>query len=72
MRPNLLDLDERGLADFFAGIGEKPFRARQVLRWIHQRGETDFERMTDLSKSLREKLAAHANVDVPHRVSASH
>ena len=71
MMVNLLDLDARGLSDFFAGIGEKPFRARQILRWIHQTGETDFSRMTDLSKSLREKLAGLAVIEIPHRVSAS-
>ena len=71
MKVDLLDLDVRGLADFFAGIGEKPFRARQVLRWLHQAGETDFERMTDLSKSLRGKLALHATVEIPRSVSAS-
>ena len=71
MKANLLDLDARGLTGFFAGLGEKPFRARQVLRWMHQRGETDFSRMTDLSKSLREKLEEHAVIEIPHRVSGS-
>ena len=71
MPVNLLDLDARGLTEFFVGIGEKPFRARQVLRWVHQFGETDFSRMTDLSKPLREKLAAHAEVAVAPRVSSS-
>ena len=71
MKVNLLDLDARGLTEFFAGIGEKPFRAHQVLRWLHQAGVTDFARMTDLSKSLREKLSEHATVEIPRSVSAS-
>ena len=71
MPANLLDLDASGLTDFFAGIGEKPFRARQILRWIHQSGETDFAQMTDLSKSLREKLATQAVIEAPQQVSAS-
>jgi len=71
MRVNLLDLDASGLTDFFAGIGEKPFRGRQILRWIHQYGETDFSKMTDLSKPLREKLAGQAVIETPRSVSAS-
>ncbi len=68
MKRNLLDLDADGLARFFEGIGEKPFRARQVLRWIHQRGEGDFSRMSDLAKGLRDKLAAEARVEAPRIV----
>ncbi len=71
MTHNLLNLDARGLTDFFCEIGEKPFRSRQVMRWIHQSGTTDFAQMTDLSRSLREKLAQCAIVEAPHRVSAS-
>jgi 23S rRNA (adenine2503-C2)-methyltransferase len=62
---NLIGLDAAGLERFFAEQGEKPFRARQVLRWIHQRGEADFGRMSDLAKALREKLASVARVDAP-------
>ena len=69
MTTNLLDLDARALADFFVEIGEKPFRARQVLRWLHQAGQTDFAQMTDLSKVLREKLSEHAVVEAPKCVS---
>jgi 23S rRNA (adenine2503-C2)-methyltransferase len=65
---NLLGLDAAGLAEFFAEGGEKPFRARQVLRWIHQSGEADFSRMSDLAKSLRETLAARACVEAPRIV----
>ena len=59
---NLLDFDGDGLNMWFAEQGEKPFRAKQVLRWIHRFGENDFHAMTDLAKSLREKLIATAMV----------
>src|SRR3954462_13581767 len=62
---NLIGLDAAGLERFFAEHGEKPFRARQVLQWIHQRGETDFGRMSDLAKALREKLPSVARIDAP-------
>jgi 23S rRNA (adenine2503-C2)-methyltransferase len=62
MPVNLLDFDADGLNAWFAQQGEKPFRARQVLRWMHQRGEGDFSAMTDIAKSLREKLMAMATV----------
>ena len=60
MTVNLLDLDAAGLTGFFAKLGEKPFRAKQVLRWLHRFGEADFSRMTDVAKSLRETLTAEA------------
>ena len=59
---NLLDLDLDGLAAFCEQLGEKRFRAMQLFRWIHQRGVADFGQMSDLAKSLREKLAGHAHV----------
>ena len=62
---NLIGLDAAALAAFFARQGEKPFRARQLLQWMHQRGESDFARMSDLAKALREKLAASARIDPP-------
>ena len=62
---NLIGLDAAGLARFFEEQGEKPFRARQLLHWIHQQGETDFARMSDLAKPLREKLSAAARIDAP-------
>jgi 23S rRNA (adenine2503-C2)-methyltransferase len=65
MKENLLGFDAAALERFFEAHGEKPFRARQVLRWVHQRGEADFERMSDLAKSLREKLAGAASVETP-------
>lgn len=67
-KPNLLDLDPGAMRGFFAELGEKPFHGTQVLQWIHQRGELDFGRMTDLSKSLRESLLAHAEVRLPEIV----
>ena len=69
MAANLLDFDADGLTAWFAQQGEKPFRARQVLRWMHQRGEADFNAMTDVAKSLREKLTATATVSPPPTIS---
>ncbi len=65
MKANLLDFDIEGLAAFCAGLGEKPFRATQLFRWIHQRGEANFSEMTDLAKSLRDKLSVSAFVKAP-------
>lgn len=62
MTANLLDFDLEGLAAFCERLGEKRFRATQLYRWIHQRGVSDFALMTDLAKSLREKLPAQAHV----------
>jgi 23S rRNA (adenine2503-C2)-methyltransferase len=56
MTVNLLDLDLEGLAVFCERLGEKRFRAVQLFRWIHQKGASQFEDMSDLAKSLREKL----------------
>jgi 23S rRNA (adenine2503-C2)-methyltransferase len=69
MTVNLLEFDAEGLTAWFAENGEKPFRARQVLRWMHRFGQSDFEAMTDLAKSLREKLKATAAVVPPAVVS---
>jgi 23S rRNA (adenine2503-C2)-methyltransferase len=59
---NLLDFDLDGLADFCEKLGEKRFRATQLYRWVHQRGVSNFDDMTDIAKSFREKLKAHAVV----------
>ncbi len=59
---NLLDLDPPGLAAFFADRGEKPFRAKQITHWIHQRFVDDVGAMTDLAKPLREALAAESRI----------
>ncbi|MBU6415939.1 MAG: 23S rRNA (adenine(2503)-C(2))-methyltransferase RlmN [Xanthomonadaceae bacterium] len=64
-RANLLDFDRDGMRDFFAGLGEKPWRADQVMKWIYHRLESDFGAMTDLGKSLREKLPEVAMVAPP-------
>ena len=66
---NLLDLDADALTAWFAEQGEKPFRARQVLRWMHRAGVADFDAMTDIAKSLREKLKARAVVLPPTVIS---
>jgi 23S rRNA (adenine2503-C2)-methyltransferase len=62
---NLLDLDPDDLAAFFAERGEKPFRAHQVSRWLHQRFASDVDEMTDLARALRERLAAEVAVRAP-------
>jgi 23S rRNA (adenine2503-C2)-methyltransferase len=62
MTANLLDYDLEGLAAFCASLGEKRFRATQLFRWIHQKGARDFSQMTDLARSLRDKLPAHAHI----------
>jgi 23S rRNA (adenine2503-C2)-methyltransferase len=62
MLANLLDFDLEGLAAYCDGLGEKRFRATQLFRWIHQKGTADFAQMSDLAKSLRDKLAGAAEV----------
>ena len=62
MVANLLEFDLEGLAAFCDSLGEKRFRATQLYRWIHQRGQVDFNQMSDLAKSLRGKLAGVAQV----------
>jgi 23S rRNA (adenine2503-C2)-methyltransferase len=66
---NLLDLDPAQLAAYCGELGEKPFRAKQLQRWIHQFGVGDFDAMTDLAKSLREKLKTRAMVAPPAVIS---
>jgi 23S rRNA (adenine2503-C2)-methyltransferase len=70
---NLLDFDGEGLVAWFAGQGEKPFRARQVMRWVHREGCADFAAMTDVAKTLRARLGEIACVrpPVPLRDSVS-
>jgi len=62
MTVNLLDFDLDGLTAFCEQLGEKRFRATQLFRWIHQRGAQDFDQMSDLAKSLRDKLKGCAQV----------
>jgi 23S rRNA (adenine2503-C2)-methyltransferase len=66
---NLLDLDPAQLVAYCGELGEKPFRAKQLQRWIHQFGASDFDAMTDLARSLREKLAGRAVVQAPEVIS---
>ena len=56
---NLLDYDRNGLRELFAQLGEKPYRAEQVMKWIYHRHVTDFAQMTDVGKALRDKLSEH-------------
>ena len=62
---NLLDFDEAGLRGYFQSIGEKPFRAQQILKWVFHQGVTDFSLMTDVSVALRAKLAEVAEIRLP-------
>lgn len=64
-KTNLLDLDRAGLETFFVELGEKPYRARQVMQWIYQRGVDDFAAMTDIAKGLRARLAEVAEIRSP-------
>ena len=64
-RINLLNFDRKGLEAFFVDLGEKPFRATQLLKWIYQLGIDDFEQMTNLSKSLRAYLKEHCTISAP-------
>jgi 23S rRNA (adenine2503-C2)-methyltransferase len=69
-RTNLLGMPRAELEAFVAGFGAKPYRARQLLKWIYRRGEADFSRMTDLAKEFRVQLAERALVAVPEIVTA--
>jgi 23S rRNA (adenine2503-C2)-methyltransferase len=69
VKTNLLGLSVSKLGDFFEQLGEKRFRATQMVKWIHQMGERDFDQMTNLSKSLREKLNESAEICLPEVVS---
>ena len=63
---NLLNFNQAQLADYFASIGEKPFRAKQLMRWMHHFGILDFSQMTDIAKSLRDKLAVDTEITLPN------
>ena len=65
MKTNLLNFNLAALTQHFAEMGEKPFRAKQVMRWMHQSGASSFDDMTDLAKSLRVKLNEQACIGVP-------
>ncbi len=64
-KPNLMGMTLPEMTAFFAAMGEKPFRAKQVFRWIHHSGVDQFDAMTDLAKSLREKLPGVAVIEAP-------
>jgi 23S rRNA (adenine2503-C2)-methyltransferase len=65
MTVNLLGLDVRELQDFCGALGEKPYRAKQLLRWVHHAGADDFAAMSDISKAFRERLVATAAISAP-------
>lgn len=67
-RHNLLGMTEPQLAGFVVALGERPFRARQLIKWIHQRGVGDFDAMTDISRAFRARLAEVAVVEAPELV----
>ena len=67
-KTNLLGMPKAKLEAFFESLGEKRFRATQVLQWIHQRGADDFDQMTNMSKALREKLKQVAEIRGPEVV----
>jgi len=64
-RTNLLGLTRTGLEEFVATLGAKPFRARQLMKWIYRRGVGDFAQMTDLARDFRAQLESHAEVRPP-------
>ena len=64
-KTNLLNLNRQGMREFFAEMGEKPFRADQVMKWIYQQGVSDFEQMSNLNKHLRAKLIEHCEIVAP-------
>jgi len=66
---NLIGQPQGRLETFFTELGEKPFRARQVMQWIHQREVLDFDLMTDLSRDLRNRLAQVAEISLPRVIS---
>lgn len=68
VKTNLLSLSPAKMEEFFLSIGEKKFRAQQMLKWIHQYGESDFEKMTNMGKTLRAKLAEISEVALPEVV----
>lgn len=63
---NLLELNLRELTKYIASHGHKPYRAKQLLKWIYQTGQQDFNQMTDLAKSFREQLCEIAQIQTPN------
>ncbi len=62
---NLLDFNRQGMRDYFASIGEKPFRADQVMKWIYHFGIDNFEDMSNLNKKLKARLSAECEIRAP-------
>lgn len=71
-KDNLLGMTRKDLEEFFSGLGEKPFRARQIMKWIYKKGAEDFSDMTDLSKALRARLKDHADLRTPEIMTSQH
>mgnify|MGYP000388395121 CR=1 FL=1 len=63
--PNLIGMDYTSLVEMVGAWGDKPFRAKQLMRWIHQRGESDFSKMTDLAGAFRERLTSQCDIMTP-------
>lgn len=68
-KTNLLNLNYQQMRQFFSDCGEKPFRAQQVMQWIHQAGFNDFSQMTNLGKALQQRLQDIAEIRVPEIIS---
>ena len=68
-RTNLMGLDRQAMEDYFLSLGEKSFRASQVMKWIHQVGVSDFDQMTNLSKPLRARLSDVAQISLPEIIA---
>jgi len=66
---NLMGMPHQDLVEYFSEVGEKPFRATQIIKWTHQQGITDYELMTNLSKSLRDWLNENARMQMPELIS---
>ncbi len=69
VRTNILGFSQKVLAEYVVSLGEPAYRATQLLQWVHQRGVTDFAEMTNLSKSLRQRLLDNASIEPPEVVS---
>ncbi len=62
---NFFDLDQPAMREFFTGLEEKPFRATQIMKWVYHQGVTDFDKMTDISKGLRQHLSENTAFKIP-------
>ena len=69
MLKNLLNLDSRDLEEFFLELGEKPFRAQQLMRWMHREKQQKFSLMTNLSQNLQKTLESNSTVETPRAIS---